>query len=179
MDKKKIALKRIMNTEDVIAWFEDLVKCFREGTIVIEQEDRELSFDLPESVFVEVEAKQKKDKVKFGLELAWHLSSDSSDDSEKITISPEKKEKDENSDDTSETIVGQKDEQVDTPEADQTPVSQDPEEQGELEPETEALKTETDMEEKEKPLEVDSTPSEEDEEKTKKTGRPKRKNTKE
>jgi amphi-Trp domain-containing protein len=69
----KIAVEEMMETSNVVAYLEGLVKGFKEGKIVIERGGESLTMIPPAWVDVEVEAKQKKGKAKFSLELSWQL----------------------------------------------------------------------------------------------------------
>jgi amphi-Trp domain-containing protein len=71
MDKNKIEVKQVMAYEDALGYLEALVKSFREGRIVVRKGEEFLTLTPPESVEIEVSAKQKKNKEKFSLELSW------------------------------------------------------------------------------------------------------------
>jgi amphi-Trp domain-containing protein len=71
MSKHKIQVKQTMETTEVIAYLEELLKCFKEGKIVVEKGEETISMDLPETVKVEIGAKQKEDKGGFSLEMSW------------------------------------------------------------------------------------------------------------
>ena len=71
METNKISLKQIMETKDVITYLEDLIKSFKAGKVVVQQGENHLDLQAPELVDIKVEAKVKKDKSKFGLELSW------------------------------------------------------------------------------------------------------------
>lgn len=67
----KILVEEMMETSNVVAFLEGLVKGFKEGKIVVEKGVESLTLVPPAWVDVEVEAKQKKGKAKFSLELSW------------------------------------------------------------------------------------------------------------
>ncbi|MBF0509720.1 MAG: amphi-Trp domain-containing protein [Deltaproteobacteria bacterium] len=92
MDKPKIELKNSMGRNEVITYLEGLVEGFKAGKIVLVQGDQILEMTVPEVVQVEVEAKQKKDKAKFALELTWFQVSDS-DEFDPVKISGQNPEK--------------------------------------------------------------------------------------
>ncbi|MFP4167769.1 MAG: amphi-Trp domain-containing protein [Desulfonatronovibrionaceae bacterium] len=84
--KNKIQNKSSMDLKEVITYLEELTKGFKQGKIVVQQGEEFLSLLPPESVQVEVEAKQKEDKEKFSLELSWVPVTSGSEESEiKIT----------------------------------------------------------------------------------------------
>lgn len=71
MDKEKISLEQTLALEDAVAYLEDLAAGLRAGRLLIAQGDRSMELTPPDSVDIEVEARQKKGKVKFSLELEW------------------------------------------------------------------------------------------------------------
>jgi len=76
MDKDKIELKTIMETADVADYLTALAKGFRAGRIVIEKDGEHLVLSpaAMSKAEVEIEARIKKDKAKFSLELSWLLA---------------------------------------------------------------------------------------------------------
>lgn len=72
--KNEIELKCFMNTTEVITWLESLVESFRAGRVVLTHGKQSLVLTPPEQVEVEVEARQKKGKSRFLLELSWKES---------------------------------------------------------------------------------------------------------
>lgn len=100
--KNKIQNKNSMDLKEVITYLEELTKGFKQGKIVVQQGEEFISLLPPESVQVEVEAKQKEGKEKFSLELSWVPAGPGSEENEiKITQNepvasppePENKEK--------------------------------------------------------------------------------------
>ena len=71
METSKISLKQIMETKDAVAYLEDLIKSFNAGKVVVQQGENYVDLQTPEMVDIKVEAKIKKDKSKFSLELSW------------------------------------------------------------------------------------------------------------
>lgn len=71
MEKDKISLEQSMALEDAIAYLEDLADGFRAGRVIVAQGDTSLELVPADSVDVEVEARVKKGKAKFSLELEW------------------------------------------------------------------------------------------------------------
>lgn len=75
MSDNTIAFKRTVDREEAAAYLEALAKSMRGGEILVEHGDRALNLAPPSAVALEIEAKQKKDKVKFSFEIAWkHLT---------------------------------------------------------------------------------------------------------
>ncbi len=73
MEKDKISLEQSMALEDAIAYLEDLADGFRAGRVIVAQGDASLELIPADSVEVEVEARVKKGKAKFSLELEWRM----------------------------------------------------------------------------------------------------------
>ncbi|MDO9084089.1 MAG: amphi-Trp domain-containing protein [Humidesulfovibrio sp.] len=76
MEKDKIELKTIMETAEVADYLTALAKGFRAGRIVVEKDGEHLVLS-PAAMSraeVEIEARIKKDKAKFSLELSWNLA---------------------------------------------------------------------------------------------------------
>ena len=88
MSGTKVSQSQTMELEKVIAYLEELTACFKEGKIVVEKGDEFVSLTPPDQVFVEVEAKTKKDKNQFSLELSWR-NLGPVDGEEAIVISPQ------------------------------------------------------------------------------------------
>jgi len=76
MDKDKIELKTIMETREVADYLSSLAKGFRAGRILVEKDGEHLvlSPDAMSKAEVQIEARIKKDKAKFSLELSWNLA---------------------------------------------------------------------------------------------------------
>lgn len=76
MEKDKIELKTIMETSEVADYLTALAKGFRAGRIVVEKDGEHLVLNpaAMSKAEVEVEARIKKDKAKFSLELCWQLA---------------------------------------------------------------------------------------------------------
>jgi len=85
METNKIALKQMLGTKEAVTYLEDLVKSFQAGKIVVQQGDDYVDLQTPEMVDLKVEAKVKKDKSKFSLELSWRNTSVESDAAVTIT----------------------------------------------------------------------------------------------
>lgn len=78
MEKDKIELKTVMETAEVADYLTALAKGFRAGRIVIEKDGEHLVLSpaAMSKAEVEIEARIKKDKAKFSLELCWLLASE-------------------------------------------------------------------------------------------------------
>ena len=74
METTKVTSKQNLSINDVVRYLEKLTKSFKEGTIVVQQDDDYVTFDLPEVVSVEVAGKNKKNKAKLSLELSWRVT---------------------------------------------------------------------------------------------------------
>jgi amphi-Trp domain-containing protein len=76
MEKDKIELKTIMETAEVADYLTALAKGFRAGRIVVEKDGEHLVLSpaAMSKAEVEIEARIKKDKAKFSLELSWNLA---------------------------------------------------------------------------------------------------------
>lgn len=70
-EKCKVEIEQYVETKEAIKYLEDLVKGLKSGTIVIQHGEESVTLTPPDMVELELEAKQKKDKSKFVLELSW------------------------------------------------------------------------------------------------------------
>ncbi len=70
-EKCKVSFKQYVESKEALRYLEELVKGFKSGSIVIQQGEESVALTPPDMVELEVEAKQKKDKSKFVLELSW------------------------------------------------------------------------------------------------------------
>lgn len=70
-EKCKLEIEQYVETKEAIKYLEDLVKGLKSGTIVIQHGEESVTLTPPDMIELEVEAKQKKDKSKFVLELSW------------------------------------------------------------------------------------------------------------
>lgn len=73
MDKDKIELKTVMESAAVAEYLTALAKGFKSGRLTIEKDGESLSLAPAEMAEVEVEARVKKDKARFSLEVSWRL----------------------------------------------------------------------------------------------------------
>ena len=61
----------MVDIQGAVSYLEDLARSFRDGRIVVEHAEKKLDMEPPSVLVLEIEAKQKKDKAKFGFEIAW------------------------------------------------------------------------------------------------------------
>lgn len=71
MEKQKISVKMHLPYEEAVSYLEDLLKSLKAGTVVVESGGDHVTMKPAGNVAVEIEAKVKKDKQKFGLEIEW------------------------------------------------------------------------------------------------------------
>lgn len=96
MDKDKIELKTVMESAAVAEYLTALAKGFKTGQLTIEKDGECLCLAPAELAEVEVEARVKKDKARFSLEVSWRLTG-VEDDPASLKISadaPKDKQKD-------------------------------------------------------------------------------------
>jgi len=76
METDKIELKSLMEASEVADYLTALAAGFRAGRIVVEKDGECLVISpaAASKAEVEIEARMKKDKAKFSLELSWRLS---------------------------------------------------------------------------------------------------------
>ena len=70
----KIEMKALMESAAVADYLTALAKGFKSGRIVVEKDGESLTLTPAETAEVEVEARVKKDKARFSLEVAWRLA---------------------------------------------------------------------------------------------------------
>ena len=71
LDKDKIEMKALMESAAVADYLKQLAKGFESGAIVVEKDGESLTLTPAETAEVEVEARIKKDKARFSLEVSW------------------------------------------------------------------------------------------------------------
>lgn len=71
MSKQSVSLEKTMGLTEAIAYLEDLVTSLKVGRIEVTEGEKKVILCPPSMLDVEVEAKVKKDKQKFALELSW------------------------------------------------------------------------------------------------------------
>ena len=86
MDKDKIEMKATMESAAVAEYLTALAKGFKSGVICVEKGDETLTLIPAEMAEVEVEARVKKDKARFSLEVSWRLAPEA-DNADALTIS--------------------------------------------------------------------------------------------
>ncbi|WP_018123481.1 amphi-Trp domain-containing protein [Desulfovibrio oxyclinae] len=87
MEKSKVKIKQVLSREEVVTYLEDLLDGLKSGSIVVSRDDEQVALEPAERMNVEVEAKVKKDKRKFSLELSWYDDQESD-----VSISSEEEE---------------------------------------------------------------------------------------
>ncbi|MCM0756435.1 amphi-Trp domain-containing protein [Desulfovibrio aminophilus] len=73
-EKCKVSIDQYVEVKQVVAYLEDLVKGLKAGSIMVQHGEESVVLTLPDMVEMEIEAKQKKDKSKFVLELSWRAA---------------------------------------------------------------------------------------------------------
>jgi amphi-Trp domain-containing protein len=86
MNKDKIEVKTTMENAAVAEYLIALAKGFKNGVISVEKGEERLTFFPVETAEVEVEARVKKDKARFSLEISWRVAG-SQDDAAGLKIS--------------------------------------------------------------------------------------------
>ncbi|OIN98179.1 MAG: hypothetical protein AUJ49_13690 [Desulfovibrionaceae bacterium CG1_02_65_16] len=88
MDKDKIEMKTLMESAAVAEYLTQLAEGFKSGVIVVEKDGESLTLIPAETAEVEVEARIKKDKARFSLEVTWRTAS-ALDEAASLKISAE------------------------------------------------------------------------------------------
>ncbi|MGD9332472.1 MAG: amphi-Trp domain-containing protein [Desulfobacterales bacterium] len=76
MGEKGITYKRMVDIQEAVSYLEALAQSLRDGSVAVAHGDKALDLEPPSVVVLEIEAKQKKDKSKFGFEIAWKHTDD-------------------------------------------------------------------------------------------------------
>jgi len=79
MDKDKIEMKATMESAAVAEYLTALAKGFKSGFITVEKDGESLTLIPAETAEVEVEARVKKDKARFSLEVTWRVAQELDD----------------------------------------------------------------------------------------------------
>ncbi|MBU2551407.1 MAG: amphi-Trp domain-containing protein [Proteobacteria bacterium] len=87
MSKHEIDFKSVMELEQVAAYLGDLAASLKQGVVCIQKGSDFVVLNAPGLVKVEMEAKEKKDKCKFSLELSWKGEMEAKADSSDLKIS--------------------------------------------------------------------------------------------
>jgi amphi-Trp domain-containing protein len=74
MEKKTIEIEATMNREQTAAYFRMLANGLESGSLEIKSGEEVLTLSPSDMISVEIEAKQKKDKSKFSMEMSWRLN---------------------------------------------------------------------------------------------------------
>jgi amphi-Trp domain-containing protein len=91
MKKDKITQHEKAERQEVAGYLEALLNSLRNGKIVVEQNGNFISLHLPEILEIEIEARQKKEKSSFTIEISWK-EPETYDEKTKIKISSEEPE---------------------------------------------------------------------------------------
>lgn len=89
MDKKKISTSQTLELKDAVAYLNDLLAAFKKGVITVSKGDEDLVLTPCAPVFLEIEAKKKKNKESFSFELSWHTMGEITEEEELLSISSE------------------------------------------------------------------------------------------
>ncbi len=90
MEKDKVELKQAQSLKTVINYLEGLMEGFKAGSIVVEREGEFVTLAPAPLVEVKVEARRKRDKEKFSLELSWTRQGDLDSPVKILTRPPQK-----------------------------------------------------------------------------------------
>lgn len=71
MGKDKLKSKNIMTRDDLVAYLETVLLGLKQGTLILDNEERPLILRPSDSIEAELEIKQKSDKEKLELKLSW------------------------------------------------------------------------------------------------------------
>jgi amphi-Trp domain-containing protein len=71
MGKDKLKSKNIMSRDDLVAYLEIVLTGLKQGTLILDNEDRPLILRPSDSIEAELEIKQKSDKEKLEIKLSW------------------------------------------------------------------------------------------------------------
>lgn len=71
MGKDKIKSKHILTRDDLVAYLETLVLGIKQGTLILDNEERPLLLRPSNAIEAEVKIKQKSDREKLELKLSW------------------------------------------------------------------------------------------------------------
>ncbi len=73
-DKKEISFETLVTREKVAGYLQNLAESISSGKLNIQKGIETIALTPGETVAMEVEAKQKKEKEKFSLKLTWTVS---------------------------------------------------------------------------------------------------------
>lgn len=71
MGKDKLKSKNTMTRLDLVSYLETVLSGLRQGTLILDNEERPLVLRPSDSIEAELEIKQKSDKEKLELKLSW------------------------------------------------------------------------------------------------------------
>ena len=89
MDKRKVSTVQTLDLKNAASYLEDLLDAFKKGTITVTKGEENVVLSPTSPVFLEIEAKKRKNKERFSFELSWHTPCEAVDeeDGEVLTIS--------------------------------------------------------------------------------------------
>ena len=71
MGKDKLKLKSIMTRDEAAAYLETILAGLKQGSLILDSEERPLILRPSDSIEAELEIKQKSDKEKVEVKLSW------------------------------------------------------------------------------------------------------------
>jgi len=71
MKKKKFEMEELMTKEKVADFLRKVAEGIEAGCIELQDDEETLTLSPPDIIAVEIDAKQKKDKAKFSMEISW------------------------------------------------------------------------------------------------------------
>lgn len=74
MEKKTIEIEETMTKEQAADFFRMLAYGLQSGSLELKNGEETMTLSPTDMISVEIEAKQKKDKSKFSLEMSWRLN---------------------------------------------------------------------------------------------------------
>ena len=89
METSKISLKQMMEIKEAANYLQDLAKSIKKGKVVVQQGEDFVDLKMSDTVTVKIEARIKKDKSKFKLDLYWRNMPEGEHDA--VTITSEAK----------------------------------------------------------------------------------------
>lgn len=67
----KLEFKQKLEYKEAVSYLEALLESFKSGTIVVSKGDEVINLTPSSEVEIEIEARNKKDKGKFSMEISW------------------------------------------------------------------------------------------------------------
>lgn len=85
----KLEFKQALEYKEAASYLEDLVTSFKSGKIVVQKGEEVISLSPSGTVEIEIEARVKKEKGKFSMEISWKEPECSTDDFSISSTEPE------------------------------------------------------------------------------------------